>query len=38
MEFDFEKERQEAIAAGEDALVSLRRAKQCLDNARGWGI
>ncbi len=38
MELDYEKERQEAIAAGQDALDSLRRAKQCLDNARSWGI
>jgi len=35
---DYMKERDEAIRAGESALNSLRRAKDQLDSARGWGI
>ncbi|MCQ2483220.1 MAG: hypothetical protein MJ153_07035 [Clostridia bacterium] len=35
---DFNKERNEAICAGENALRSLRRAKSSLSSARGWGI
>ena len=38
MSYDLEKERQEAIDAGERALRSLRRAKSELNSARGWGI
>lgn len=38
MAYDYEKERQEAIAAGERALDSLEKAQNCLDSARGWGI
>ena len=38
MELDYEKERQEAIAAGQDALASLRRAQMSLNSARSWGI
>ena len=38
MESDYEKERREALDAGQNALDSLRRAKLCLDNARSWGI
>ena len=35
---DYEKEKQEAIEAGESALSSLREAKHELNKARGWGI
>lgn len=35
---NYEKERQEAIEAGEKALCSLRKAQEYLDSARGWGI
>jgi len=35
---DYIKERDEAIRAGESALNSLRKAKDQLDSARGWGI
>jgi len=35
---DYMKERDEAIRAGESALNSLRRAKDQLNSARGWGI
>ena len=35
---DFEKERQEAIDAGNRALRSLRLAQKDLNSARGWGI
>jgi len=38
MAYDYEKERQEAIAAGNRALDSLREAYMKLDSARGWGI
>ena len=38
MEYDFEKEKREAIEAGESALRSLREAKHELNKARGWGI
>ncbi len=38
MEKDYEKERQEAIDAGQRALRSLRQAREYLDKARGWGI
>ena len=35
---DYEKERQEAIYAGERALQSLREAQEQLRKARNWGI
>ena len=38
MNHNFEKEKREAIAAGESALRSLREAKHELNKARGWGI
>ncbi|MBR6425528.1 MAG: hypothetical protein IKS29_06205 [Oscillospiraceae bacterium] len=38
MAYDKEKERQEAIAAGRQALSSLRQAKECLASARSWGV
>ena len=38
MGYDYEKERQEAIAAGNKALSSLRQAKAELSSARSWGI
>lgn len=36
--YDRTKEIQEAIAAGERALFSLREAKANMDSARGWGL
>ena len=38
MEYDLEKEKREALEAGERALRSLREAKRELNSARGWGI
>jgi len=38
MSYDIEREKREAKQAGEVALKSLRRAKQELNGARGWGI
>lgn len=38
MAYDYEKERQEAIAAGKEALADLREAMNCLDSAKNWGI
>lgn len=38
MTYDLQREKQEAIDAGERALTSLRRAKADLNSARGWGI
>jgi len=35
---DYEKERKEAIAAGNKALVSLRAAESDLHSAKNWGI
>ena len=35
---DFEKERDEALAAGRTALSSLEEARSMLSSARGWGI
>ena len=35
---DFEKERDEALAAGRAALSSLQDAREMLSSARGWGI
>lgn len=37
-DYYFEKEKQEAITAGERALSSLKRAKQNLDSAKNWGL
>ena len=36
--YDRTKEIQEAVAAGERALFSLREAKANMDSARGWGL
>lgn len=38
MTYDYEREKREAIDAGEAALRSLRSAKSYLNTARGWGI
>ena len=38
MAYDFEKERIEAIAAGERALTSLRAAREELRSAGNWGL
>ena len=38
MEYNYEKETQEAIDAGNKALRSLRKAQENLDSAKGWGI
>ena len=38
MEYNYEKEKQEAIDAGHKALKSLRKAQENLDSAKGWGI
>ena len=38
MAYDFEKERNEAIAAGERALTSLRAAREELRSAGNWGL
>ena len=38
MEYNYEKEKQEAIDAGNKALKSLRKAQENLDSAKGWGI
>ena len=38
MEYNYEKEKQEAIDAGNKALRSLRKAQENLDSAKGWGI
>ena len=38
MSYDLNREKYEAIKAGENALRSLRFAKSDLDSARGWGI
>ncbi|MCR5214531.1 MAG: hypothetical protein K6E10_08935 [Eubacterium sp.] len=38
MNYNYEKERQEAIYAGNRALRSLRIAQKDLNSARGWGI
>ena len=35
---DYEKERNEAIAAGHKALASLRAAQNDLNSAKNWGI
>lgn len=38
MEYNYEKERQEAIDAGNRALYSLRAAQDQLNSAKNWGI
>lgn len=38
MTYDFEKERREAIEAGNRALKSLQSARNNLDSAKNWGI
>lgn len=38
MEYNYEKEKQEAIAAGKKALQSLYKAQDELNSARNWGI
>lgn len=38
MSYDIVKERNEAIAAGEQALMSLHYAREELNRARNWGI
>lgn len=38
MAYDYEKERREAVFAGERARSSLVKALDALDSARGWGI
>ena len=38
MAYDYGKEKQEAIVAGQQALRSLRQAQDCLSSARNWGI
>ncbi len=38
MDYDYDRERWEAITAGEATLNSLSQALECLDSARNWGI
>ena len=38
MAYDFEKEKREAMEAGNHALHSLREAQTNLDSARNWGL
>ncbi len=38
MSYDYDRERQEAIAAGKRAKDSLMHAQEALNNARSWGI
>ena len=38
MEYNYEKEKQEAIDAGNKALRSLRKAQENLGSAKSWGI
>ena len=38
MAYDFEKEKREAMEAGNRALHSLREAQANLDSARNWGL
>lgn len=38
MAFDYNRERNEAIAAGRNARRSLEKALDALDSAKGWGI
>ncbi len=37
MGYDIEKEKREAIEAGQRALSSLRTAKENLNSAKNWG-
>ena len=36
--YDLEKEKREAVKAGERALASLKSAKSKLDEAKSWGV
>ena len=36
--YDLEKEKREAVKAGERALASLKSAKSKLDEAKSWGL
>lgn len=38
MYYDYDKERREAVIAGERAKNSLKKALDALNSARGWGI
>ena len=38
MGYDIEKEKREAIEAGQRALSSLRTAKENLNSAKNWGL
>ena len=38
MAYNFEKEKREAIDAGNKALESLHTAKENLDSAHNWGL
>lgn len=38
MTYDLEKEKREAIAAGNRALNSLRAAQENLSSAKNWGL
>ena len=38
MEYNYEKEKQEAIDVGNKALRSLRKAQENLSSAKNWGI
>ena len=38
MRYDIEKEKREAIEAGQRALSSLRTAKENLNSAKNWGL
>ncbi len=38
MAYDYEKERREAIDAGNRALYSLRLAEKDLNSAKNWGV
>ena len=38
MDYNFEREKNEAIQAGERALVSLREAQNQLNSAKNWGV
>ena len=38
MEYNYEKEKQEAIDSGNKALRSLRKAQENLSSAKNWGI
>ena len=38
MGYDIEKEKREAIEAGQQALSSLRTAEENLNSAKNWGL